>query len=354
MRSFTLGELAKLTNSSLIGDSNYLITGFADLESAKPNDISFLSNHRYIPTRYLSAMKRSLAGAIFIAPSVRPTEDKNFLIIKDPSWAFQQTIEAMKGIPKQTAFDGIHSSAVIHPTARISENVTIGPHAVIDGEVVVGKGCFIGANCYIGPQVTLGESCHIHPNVTIREQCQLGDRVIIQSGAVIGECGFGYSTNEKGKHLKLAHVGIVVIENDVEIGSNTTIDRARFTETVIGKGSKIDNLVAIGHNVKIGKDNIICGQAGIAGSAETEESVIIAGQAGLNGHIKIGKSVVVAAQSGVTKNLARPGSYKGHPAIPTKEFNKLFVLQRNIDIYIEQIRELQKRVEKLEADNIVD
>lgn len=348
MRTFTLGELAQLTSSHLFGDPNYLITGFADLESAKPTDISFLSNPRYLPTRYLSAMQRSSAGAIFIAPTVTPTENKNFLIVKDPSLAFQKTAETMKGIPRQTAFVGIHPSAVIHPTARIGENVTIGPLAVIDGDVIIGNRTFIGANSYIGPQVTIGEDCRIHPNVIIREQCHLGNRVIIQSGAVIGECGFGYVTNEKGQHIKLAHIGNVVIKDDVEIGANTTIDRARFTETIIGTGTKIDNLVEIAHNVKLGPNNIICGQAGIAGSTQTEECVVVAGQAGLDGHLKIGKGVFISGQSGVSKDLSIPGTYRGHPAVPIKEFNKLSVLLRNIEAHVEQIKELQKRVKELE------
>ena len=348
MRSFTLAELAKLTDSRIYGDADYLVTGFADLESAKPADISFLSNPRFLPTRYLSAMQQSSAGAIFIAPAVSPAEGRNFLITKDPSLAFQQAVVAMRGVSKQTAFIGIHPTAVIHPTARIGEGVTIGPHAVIDGEAVIGNRSSISANCTIGFQVTIGADCHIHPNVTIREQCVIGDRVIIQSGAVIGESGFGYATNEQGHHIKITHVGNVIIEDDAEIGANTTIDRAKLTSTIIGRGSKIDNLVSIAHNVKVGPHNIICGQAGIAGSTQTEEGVVIAGQAGVVGHVRIGKRVVITAQSGVTKDLSEPGKYGGTPAMPLKEFNRLTVLQRNIGAFAEQIKALQKRVEELE------
>ncbi len=348
--SFTLAELAKLTDSKVIGNPDYVITGFADLESAKPCDVSFLSNPRFVPTRYLNAMKSSIAGAIFIAPSVQPVEGKNYLIAEDPSRAFQQAIEAMRGPIKQSMFSGIHPSAVIHETAKIGKNVSVGPNAVIDGESTVGDNSVIGSNSYIGPYTTIGDDCIIHPNVTIRECCRLGNRVIVQPGAAIGTCGFGYTTNQKGQHIKLNHIGNVDIEDDVEIGGNTVIDRARFTCTIIARGTKIDNLVTIAHNVKLGPHNIVCGQSGIAGSTQTEEYVIIAGQAGVDGHLKIGKGVVISARSGVTKSLSKPGKYGGLPAKPLNENNRLSVLQHNLSEYVDKIKELEHRIAQLESN----
>lgn len=347
--SCTLKELAELTKSRLVGDPDYVITGFADLESAKPTDISFLSNPRYVPTRYLKAMQHSSAGAIFVAPTVTLTEGKNYLIAEDPTYAFQLAIESLKPAQKFTEFEGIHPSAIIHPTARIGKDVAIGPHAVIDGNAVIGSRSTIGANCYIGPHVLLGEECIIHPNVTIREQCRIGNRVIIQPGAVIGGCGFGYATSQKGEHTKLNHIGNVVLEDDVEIGACATIDRARFTNTVIGRGTKIDNLVAIAHNVRLGANNIICGQSGIAGSTQTEDYVVVAGQSGIDGHLKIGKGVIVSARSGIAKSVFKPGKYGGSSGLSLMEHNRLSVMQRNLAKYIDQIKQLQKRLDKLEG-----
>ena len=345
---FTLGQLAEVTDSRLVGDPNYTISGYADLESASECDVSFLSNPRYTDTRYVNAMKNSLAGAIFIAPSIKITEDRNYLINEDPSSAFQLAIETMRGgVPKRTYFSSTHPSAVIHETAKLGKNLTVGPNAVIDAHTIINDGTSIGAGAYIGPNTLIGENCVIEANVTIREHCLIGNNVIIQSGSVIGSCGFGYSTDKNGIHTRIEQVGTVVIEDDVEIAANCTIDRARFTETRIGQGTKIDNIVIIGHNVKVGKHNLICGQSAIAGSTKTGNHVVIAGQCGINGHITLADGVIVTAKSGVTKSLPS-GRYGGYPAQPLEQFNKANVFIRQMEKYVSQIKDLKSRIEKLE------
>jgi UDP-3-O-[3-hydroxymyristoyl] glucosamine N-acyltransferase len=344
--SFTLKELAAFTQSKLVGEPNYVITGFADLESALSSDVSFLSNPRYTSTRYMNQLLQTAAGAVFVAPHVPLETGKNYLIHEDPSRAFQLTIEAMRGPKKLSGFDSIHPSSTIHSSASIGNNVAIGPNAVIDENVVIGDHCFIGAGVYIGPNSRLGDHCVIHPNVTIREGCSIGYRVILQPGAVIGSCGFGYTTNAKGEHERLKHVGTVVIEDDVEIGANSTIDRARFTSTVIAKGTKIDNLVDIGHNVKIGPYNLICGQSAVAGSSKTGSHVVIAGQCGIDGHLKLDDGVIVTAKSGVTKSLAK-GRYGGNPARPLDQFNRANVLIRNLEKYLAEIKVLKQSIDEL-------
>ncbi|HXF29348.1 MAG TPA: UDP-3-O-(3-hydroxymyristoyl)glucosamine N-acyltransferase, partial [Chlamydiales bacterium] len=199
----------------------------------------------------------------------------------------------------------------------------------------------------IAPKVIIGENCTIHANVVIREGCHIGNRVVIQPGAIIGSCGFGFTTDANGVHTKLNQLGNVIVEDDVEIGANTTIDRSRFQSTRIGKGTKIDNLVQIGHGVKLGPYNLIIGQTGIAGSTETGSHVVLAGQVGVNGHIKLADGVMVAARSGVTKSLLKPGKYGGMPAIPLHEHNKIAVLQNNIERYVEELKELRKQLEEL-------
>ena len=336
-RVFTLAELATLTASRLIGDPSLRIHNVADLESAGSEDASFLAS-----PLYEKAMLASKAGVVFIAEYTPFPSGRNFLISENPSRAFQQAVEVFIGDISYSGFSGIHPSAIVHPEAVIGKNVTIGPRAVIDQKVTIGDNTIIGVGCYVGPNVAIGTDCLLHPNVTIRERCQIGNRVIVQPGAVIGSCGFGYTTDNMGRHTKLNQVGIVIIEDDVEIGANTTIDRSRFKATIIGQGSKIDNLVQIGHGVEIGKHNIIVAQTGIAGSTKTGAYVVIGGQVAIAGHLTIADKTMIAGKSGVSKSILKPGKYRGTPAVPLDEYNRNYVYLRNIESYIEQLKKVQK------------
>jgi UDP-3-O-[3-hydroxymyristoyl] glucosamine N-acyltransferase len=342
-KSFSLESLAVFTKCQLVGNPHHVISNVADLETATPQDASFFSN-----PRYQQALKVSNAGVIFVDPQTPLLEGKNYLISDQPSQAFQQLVDALHP-PRQfpSGFKGIHFSAVIHPTAQLEEGVSIGPHAVIDEGVKIGAGTFIGAGTYVGPDTIIGQSCLIHPRVVIREECIIGNRVIIQPGAVIGSCGFGYITDKQGRHIKLNQVGNVLIEDDVEIGANTTIDRARFKSTKIGQGTKIDNLVQLGHAVTLGKHNIIVAQTGIAGSTSTGRHVVLAGQVAVAGHLHLSDEVTVAGKSGVSKSLPK-GKYGGIPAIPLQEYNRNQVFLRNIEQYVDQMKQLAKRIEMLE------
>lgn len=342
-KSFTLAELATHTKSKLVGNPNHRITGVADLETANNHDASFLANQRY-----QQAMKESHAGVIFVDASAPILENKNFLINENPSRAFQYVVDAFfSEMQELSGFKGIHSSAVLHETCSLGKNVTIGPKAVIDKGVVIGENTFIGAGCYVGPHTKIGKDCVFHPNVTVREHCIIGSRVILQPGVVIGSCGFGYTTSKEGKHLKLNQVGNVTIEDDVEIGANTTIDRSRFKTTSIGTGTKIDNLVQIGHGVMIGPHNMIVAQTGVAGSTTTGHHVVMGGKVAIAGHIHIGNQVMIAACSGVSKSLPDGGKYGGVPVLPLNEYNRMQVLLRNIEKYVNEIKELRAEVNKL-------
>lgn len=341
-KKFTLKELAELTNSRLVGSPDYEISDVADLENASPEHASFLSN-----PRYLQMMQNSKAGVVFVDKEAPQIEGRNYLISENPSKAFQKLIDTIHP-PRihPTGFTGIHTSAVIHPTAKLSEGVSVGPHAVIDEGACIGARSFIGAGSYIGPETQVGEDCLIHARVVIRENCVIGNRVIIQPGAVIGSCGFGYLT-EQGKHIKLNQVGYVEIEDDVEIGANTTIDRARFQCTRVGKGTKIDNLVQLGHAVRLGQHNIIVAQTGIAGSTTTGKYVVLAGQVAIAGHLHMEDGVTVAGKSGVTKSLPS-GKYGGIPAMKIEEYNRNQVFLRNIEKYVKRIEALEKKLADLE------
>ncbi len=339
-RVFNLQELATYTHCDLVGNPQHQIHHVADLETATSNDASFLSN-----SRYKLAMMRSKAGVIFIDRQTDLLPDKNYLISDDPSHAFQKLVDLL--YPQQrhpSGFSGIHPSAIIHESAQIGEDVIICPQAVIDEGVILGARTFVGAGVYIGSNTVIGTDCLIHPHVVIREQCIIGNHVIIQPGAIIGSCGFGYITDKQGRHTKLNQVGNVRIEDNVEIGANTTIDRARFKSTIIGQGSKLDNLVQIGHAVILGAHNMIIAQTGIAGSTSTGKNVTLAGQVAVAGHLHLDDEVMVAGKSGVSKSLST-GKYGGIPAIAIEKSNRNQVFLRHIETHLNQIRE---RIDKLE------
>lgn len=344
--TFSLAQLAELTNAEIKGDPNYIVTGVNDLDSAVSEDVSFLANPRYI-----GAMRTSKAGVICVQKEMASVEGKNFLISENPSKTFQTIVEAFFPQNSLTGFTGIHPTAVVHEGALLGEGVTVGPYAVIDQGAKIGNKTHIGPFVFVGKESSIGEECLLHPHSVVRERCTLGNRVILQPGAVIGSCGFGYVTNEKGLHVKLDQLGTVIIEDDVEIGANTTIDRARFKTTKISKGSKIDNLVQIAHNVEIGPFNLIAAQTGIAGSAKTGKYVFMGGQAGVVGHLEIADGVMIATRGGVSKTLKTGGKYAGGPVMALSEYNRQQVYLRKIHEYVEKIEELEKRINAIESFN---
>ena len=348
MKKLTLQQIAELTGATLKGDPSTTIHGVADLKSATSQDLSFLGNPRYLPLLHTTK-----ACAVLVPLRTEISSDKNYLLVDNPSEAIEKVLTSLHDEEdlKLSGFTGIHPSAIIHPTAKLEANVSVGPHAVIDQHVIIEKNTIIGSGCYIGSHTTIGADCLVHLHVAIRERCVIGNRVILQPGVVIGGCGFGYIMDKQGNHIKLKHYGNVVIEDDVEIGANATIDRARLTSTVIKKGTKIDNLVMVGHNVTIGSHNLVIAQTGIAGSTQTGRHVFMGGQVAIDGHLTIEDEVKIAARSGVSKSIQKKGDiWGGVPAMPIKEYNRNAVLLRNMEKFVEQIRELQKRIDDLEVE----
>lgn len=341
-RSYTIAELADLTGAIVNGNPHHEITGVADIYAATIKEASFFSSETPI-----EALHTTKAGVIFISQATPQTTDHNFLVVSDPSAAFQKVIKIFLKAPVSSFAGKIHPTAIIDPTAHIAEDVTIAPYVVIDSDVEIGKGTTICAGVSIGPAVIIGENCLIYPNVTLREGTRLGNRVIIQPGAVLGSCGFGYTQDREGKSHKIEQLGTVIIGDDVEIGANTTIDRARFGATEIGAGTKIDNQVQIAHNVRLGKHNIIVGQTGIAGSTSTGDHVMIGGQAAINGHLKIASKTLIAARAAVSKSIG-PGKFNGVPAMPIQEYNRNAVFLRNIEKHLSDIK---NRLCNLENNN---
>jgi len=341
-KSFTLAELADLLHAELIGHADHRISGVNALDRAQSSDASFLAN-----PRYEHAMHASSAGVVCIDRQTQPAAGKNFLVSDDPSSAFQKIAELFLACQSKSAFTGIHPTAVIAPTAVIGKDATVGPYAIIDASARIGDGTVIGAQCFIGAEVEIGNNCTIYPSCVVRERCRLKNRVILQSGAIIGSCGFGYVTDKNGCHHKLEQMGIVIIEDDVEIGANATIDRSRFDATIIRQGTKIDNLVQIAHNVEIGAYNLIAAQTGIAGSTKTGHHVMMGGQTGILGHVTIDDFTMIASRGGISKSL-KSGKYRGSPAIPLNEYNRQEIHVRRLEDYVERIKELEKKIAALE------
>jgi UDP-3-O-[3-hydroxymyristoyl] glucosamine N-acyltransferase len=339
----TLAEVAELTSSELIGDPEYTIQGVGDLDSAGAHQLSFLTTGGLGGSArdYAASLKRSIAGALFISPDVDRPDGRHYLVTPSPSEAFQTILEHFHP-PVVSGFEGVHPLAVIHSSAELASGVKVGPHAVIDRDVNIGPGTTIGPGAYIGPQVDIGSRCHLAAQVVVLEDCKLGDRVTLHPSCVIGSRGFGYATGADGKHTPLRHVGNVIIEDDVEIGACTTIDRARFGSTTIRRGTKIDNLVQIAHGVEVGEDNMIVSQTGIAGSTKLGRNVVLAGQVGVTGHATIADGVIVGARSGVMGSLTESGKYAGEIARPLRDARKWYG-------NIIRLEKLYKRVDELES-----
>ena len=332
----TVEELAALVGGRVIGDGgNTPITGAASVADAQEGDITFFGN-----PKYLVALRASRATCALVPEGFAETISAIPIQVANPTLAFSKVLERFA--PAPVVFEpGIHPTAILAPSARIGADVCIAAHAVVEAGAVIGDHSIIGANVYVGHEAKIGAHCHIFPNAILRERCILGNRVIIHGGVVIGSDGFGFEMTQ-GRHVKIPQTGIVQIDDDVEIGANTTIDRARFGRTWIGEGTKIDNLVQIAHNVVVGKSCIICSQTGISGSTKLGNYVTLAGQVGLVGHIEIGDQAVVGAQSGVSKNIPSKQMYWGTPASPIQE-------QKELQAYISRLPKLVERIKRIEA-----
>lgn len=345
--SITLQKLAELVGGELVtGSPDTVITGLNSIGDAGPADITFLGN-----ARYLSALKTTRAAAALVSADFDQSEAPAGLAlirVANPTFAFSSVIRWF-GPPSLEFAPGVHSTALVASCAVFDpQTVSIGPNVVVEEGVTLGEGTILHAGAYVGRGSRLGADCVIHVNAVIKERCVIGNRVIIHSGAVIGTDGFGYEM-VKGRHQKIEQVGIVQIDDDVEIGSCTTIDRARFGRTWIGEGSKIDNLVQIAHNCVVGKHCIIVAQVGVSGSTRLGERVTLGGQVGVIGHLDLADHVMVLARSVVTKNLPQAGAYIGYPARPLVEGRKIMALPTRIPDMLDRLRELEKKVAALEG-----
>ena len=337
-----LKELALLVRGELKGNPDTEILGVAGIRDVKEGEITFLSDGKL-----LEECARSKASCVLVKDII-PDMDKPQIVVKNPQYAFAQLLGHF--FPRQPLAMGISSLAFISPLAMVGKDVSIHPFAYISDNVTVGKDTIIYPGVFIGEGTVIGDGCTLYANVTIREKVTVGNRAIIHSGSVIGSDGFGYVW-EEGRHYKIPQVGGVIIGDDVEIGANVTIDRATTGNTLIGKGTKIDNLVQIAHNVTIGEHSIIVAQVGIAGSSEIGNFVTLAGQVGVRDHVKIADGCIIGAQAGVLGNLSK-GIYVGSPAMPHRDFLKSTALFARLPELNKRIKELEEKITILERRNL--
>lgn len=339
---FTLSDLqAFFPEGSVSGGLGEPITGIAALEEAQRGDVSFLGNPRYrdrVP---------NCAASLILLPldyEGAPRDGQAYLRVKDPSTALAYLCQRIEQAGRPRPAPGIHPSAVIAAGAAVHAEASIGPLCWVGAGARIGKGTILHSHVSVGAHAQIGEDCHLKPRVTIGDYCRLGDRVAVDAGSVIGSDGFGYRQEGEApnlRHIKIPQIGMVVLEDDVDVGANSTIDRARFGETRIGLGSKIDNLVHIAHNCRIGRHCVIIAQVGISGSTTLEDYVVMWGQAGTVGHITLGMGSFIGAQAGVSKSVAPGAKVSGTPAFDLTQRRRMEALERKLP-------DLFKRVAKLE------
>ncbi|MBI4637810.1 MAG: UDP-3-O-(3-hydroxymyristoyl)glucosamine N-acyltransferase [Candidatus Rokubacteria bacterium] len=338
--SFTLGELAAALGATLDGDPCRVVTGVAPLETAGPDQITFLTD-----PRYREAARTSRAGA-FLAAADASGLPAPTLRCASPHQALVQLLTMFH--PSTAAPPGIDRSAVVAADARVDPNASIGPLAVVESGAVIGPRARLYALAYVGAGAEIGEDSILYPHVTVRDGVRIGRRVIIHAGAVIGADGFGYAF-DGAAHRKIPQVGGVVIEDDVEIGANSTIDRATLGDTIVRRGTKIDNLVQIGHNVEIGEHSIIVAQVGISGSSRLGRGVVLGGQVGVADHVTLGDGVKVGAQSGVHADIPSGETRLGTPARPITQTKRILLTEARLPELARRLSSLERRVQRLEG-----
>jgi len=339
--ALNLSKIAEIAGGELAGDGSVAITGVARIEDAGAGDISFIAS-----ARYLQHLDASPVSALIIPKDLAFKHQLPVIRAENPYFAFLKVVSAFYP-PKPLIEKGVHETAVIPRSVRLGKDISIGAYVVIGEDCEIGDRCVILPGVVLGNGVSMNEDCLVHTNVSIRDGVKLGSRVVLHNGVVLGSDGFGF-TQESGQYHKIPQVGTVVIEDDVEIGANTAIDRSMLGETRICSGVKLDNLIQIGHNCTVGEHTVISGQAGVSGSTHIGKYVRIGGQAGFAGHIRIGDRAAIGAQAGVSKNVPEGIMVSGYPAKPHRDELRLEAAVRRLPELLKEVKELKIKVRDLE------
>jgi UDP-3-O-[3-hydroxymyristoyl] glucosamine N-acyltransferase len=341
-----LGALAAQLGCTVEGDGDVDILRVSPIEQAGPGDITFLAN-----TKYIAEVKRTRASAIIAGPEVQDPPCA-VLRTKNPYLAFARAVGLL--YPQQRAAVGIHPTAIIAAGVALGDDVSVGPYVVIGAGARIGARSVLHPHVVIGAEATLGADCHVHARASIRERVSIGARCVIQDGAVIGSDGFGFAHRDDGTHEKIPQVATVVIEDEVEIGANTTIDRPAIGETRIKRGTKIDNLVQIAHGVVVGTNTLLAAQVGVAGSSVIGDDVMLGGQVGVTGHVTVGDRAKASAKTGVTGNVPADAFITGYPHMDNLAWRKAYAVFRRLPELRKQLNDLQLRLAKLEGTPTID
>lgn len=339
-----LSKIAELVGGRLIGDANAEINSVARINDAINGDLTFLYLHEF--EKFFTSTK---ATAILIKPGFNKSRDDiSYIEVGSPEKAFAQVI--VNFFSPKFELEGIDKSSFIHKSSSIGRNTALGKNVVVGVNCRIGENVKIFHNTVVLDNVEIGDDTIIFQNVSIREDSKIGNNVIIHAGAVIGADGFGYQKDDRGAYIKVPQIGNVIIEDDVEIGANTTIDRAALGSTIIRRGTKIDNLVQIAHNVTVGNNTVMSAQSGVSGSVNIGNNVIVAGQVGIAGHLDIADNVILMAQSGVPKTISKPGLYFGTPSKEAKRAKILEAHFRNFPEYVDRIKNLEEEIKRLKEE----
>ncbi len=341
MKTIKLSDIASQLECTFVGDGDLEISGVAGLDEAESGQLAFLSNPKYTPK-----LATTKASAVIVAKDFNAPVNLSLLHHANPYLTFARAIELFYTVPSPA--QEIHSTAVVSPSAKLGQNVRIGANSVIGDEVELGDNVVIYPNCTIYYGAKIGANSTIHSNCVVREFVQIGERCTLQNGVIVGADGFGYAKQEDGSWYKIVQSGIVVLENDVEIGANSTIDRATIGETRIKRGAKLDNLVMVGHASTVGENTLLCGQVGLAGSTKVGRNVTLAGQVGVAGHLTIGDNVIATAQTGIPNSVEPNKLISGYPAIENRAWLKSSAIFTRLPELQKSLRELQQRVAEIE------
>lgn len=341
---FSVEQIATFLHGEVIGDGSQKVSNLSKIDEGKPGTLSFLANSKY--TNFIYDTE---ASAVLVRRDFTPEREVKTTLIKvDDPYACLALLLNMVDQATRPQKNGIEENSYIADTATVADNVYVGAFAYIDEFATVEDGCKIYPQCYIGDKVKIGKNCIIYPGVKIYHNCVIGNNVIIHAGTVIGSDGFGFAP-QNGEYVKIAQIGNVVIEDNVEIGANTTIDRATMGSTVIKRGAKLDNLIQVAHNVEIGESTVMAAQVGVAGSTKVGKHCMIGGQVGFAGHITIGDNVNIGAQSGIPNSVESGSNLLGYPAVPAKEFARQVVLTKRLPEINATIKTLQKEIESIKS-----
>jgi UDP-3-O-[3-hydroxymyristoyl] glucosamine N-acyltransferase len=335
--SIRADAIAQQLDGQVIGNPALELHGFAPADKSRPGDLTFAEN-----ATYFARACQSAASAILVDNDYGGSTDKTLIRVDSARIAFARVLPLFFPEPKPAP--GVHSSSVIDPTATIDPSAYVGPHCVVEANTRIGPGCVLHGGNHVGPGCVLGADCHLFPRVVLYSRCQLGDRVRIHAGTVVGSDGFGYVL-DNGHHRKVPQVGQVIIQDDAEIGSNVTIDRGALGSTIIGRGTKVDNLVQIAHNVTFGEHCLVVAQVGVAGSTKLGNYVTLGGQVGLSGHLKIGNRAAVAAQSGVMHDIPDGEKWFGYPAQPDRRTKRQILAIQQLPQLLRRVTELERKLQ---------